>query len=290
MGYKRKARDTTKISEQFSMETLFERFPHLTEQIFGQLKGKSLPICKEVSRIWSSKIEDYRHYFNRKILRYSKDSDVYENEWKLAVEKMPIRYLSSFERYVYDYMRRFDGKFSPFHVFAFYQNIDRQLPIGSFKMMLEKIPMTYGAKLKLTIELEKLSGAELAGVVNIAIQNEPNLRYKEIDVDMEKLKLSTLRAMENLIVMKNSKEKFENIQRTSYTRKRLLAFEINKLSGTELQQLVNIVAQNEPNPLTTNPDDEIELDFEKIKRSTFRLIENFTTMTLKKMRKMTNIS
>ena len=228
MGYKRKARDTTKISEQFSMETLFERFPHLTEQIFGQLKGKSLPICKEVSRIWSSKIEDYRHYFNRKILRYSKDSDVYENEWKLAVEKMPIRYLSSFERYVYDYMRRFDGKFSPFHVFAFYQNIDRQLPIGSFKMMLEKIPMTYGAKLKLTIELEKLSGAELAGVVNIAIQNEPNLRYDNgIDIDLAKLKPVTLRGMEYLIVMKDSKEKFD------------------KLSGTELEQLVNIVTQND---------------------------------------------
>ena len=178
MEYKRKAFcSANKKSKEFSMETLFERFPHLTEQIFGQLKGKGLPICKGVSRIWSNKIEDYRLYLNRKILKHSKDSDVYENEWKLAVEKMPLRYLMAFEKYVYNYKRKFNGKYSPLHVFAFYQNIDRQLPIRSFKIMLENIPMSYGAKLKLTIELEKLSGAELARVVKIVIQNEPNLRY-----------------------------------------------------------------------------------------------------------------
>ena len=162
-------------SKEFSIETIFERFPHLTEEIFGQLKGKCLPICKGVSRIWSNKIEDYRHYLNRKILKHSKDSDVYENEWKLAVEKIPLRYMMAFEKYVCDYKRKFNEKCSPLHVFAFYQKIDRQLPIRSFKIMLENIPMSYEAKLKLTIELEKLSRAHLARVVDIVIQNEPNV-------------------------------------------------------------------------------------------------------------------
>ena len=162
-------------SKEFSIETIFERFPHLTEEIFGQLKGKCLPICKGVSRIWSNKIEDYRHYLNRKILKHTEDSDVYENEWKLAVEKIPLRYMMAFEKYVCDYKRKFNEKCSPLHVFAFYQKIDRQLPIRSFKIMLENIPMSYEAKLKLTIELEKLSRAHIARVVDIVIQNEPNV-------------------------------------------------------------------------------------------------------------------
>ena len=217
-------------SKEFSIETIFERFPHLTEEIFGQLKGKCLPICKGVSRIWSNKIEDYRHCLNRKILKHSKDSDVYENEWNLAVEKIPLIYLMAFEKYVCDYKRKFHGKYSPLDVFAFYQRIDRQLPIRSFKIMFENIPMSHGAKLKLTIELEKLKRAQLIRVVNIAIQNEPNLRYDNgIDIDLAKLKPVTLRGMEYLIVMKNSKEKFD------------------KLSETELEQLVNIATQNDPN-------------------------------------------
>ena len=175
MENKQKAGGTPKTTKQFSIETLFERFPHLAEQIFGQLKGECLPICKEVCRIWSDKVEDYRLYLNRKILRHSKDADFYKNEWKLAVEKMPLRYLMAFEKCVCDYKRKFHGKYSPLDVFAFYQRIDRQLPIRSFKIMFENIPMSHGAKLKLTIELEKLKRAHLIRVVNIVIQNEPNV-------------------------------------------------------------------------------------------------------------------
>ena len=81
--------------------------------------------------------------------------------------------------------------------------------------------------------------------------------------------------------MKNSKEKFEDIQRSYDSRKRLLALEINKLPGTELEQLVNIITQKDPDILTTNQKD-IEVDFTKMKPSTLRSIENFTSMTLKK--------
>ena len=232
MENKQKAGGTPKTSKQSSIETLFERFPHLSEQIFGELKGKCLPICKEVCRIWSNKIEDYRLYLNRKILRHSKDSDFYENEWKLAVEKMPLRYLMAFERNVYHYMRRFDGKFSPLHVlegkfaplhvFAFYQNIDWKLPIKvleplpllpikSFKIMMENIPMTYGAKRLLELETNRLSVTELNQIVNIVAQSESNLleqiNVDEVILDFEKLKPSTLRAMENFVVMTNLKKK-----------------------------------------------------------------------------------
>ena len=223
MENKQKAGGTSKITKQFSIETLFERFPHLAEQIFGQLKGECLPICKEVCRIWSNKVEDYRLYLNRKILRHSKDSDFYENEWKLAVEKMPLRYLMAFERYVYHYMRSFCGNFAPLHVFAFYQNIDRKLPIKSFKIMMENIPMTYGAKRLLALETNRLSGTELNEIVKIVTKSESKLfeqiNNDEVVVDFEKLKPSTLRAMENFVVMTNLKKK-RKVQRSKSEKKR----------------------------------------------------------------------
>ena len=211
MENKQKAGCTPKTTRQFSIETLFERFPHLAEEILGQLKGECLPICKEVCRIWSNKVEDYRLYLNRKILRHSKDSDFYENEWKLAVEKIPLRYLMAFERYVYHYMRSFCGNFAPLHVFAFYQKIDRKLPIESFKIMMENIPMTYGAKRLLALETNRLSGTELNEIVEIVTQRAL-LKYPanpgdEVVVDFEKLKPSTLRAIENFVVMTNVKKK-----------------------------------------------------------------------------------
>ena len=208
---------TSKTTKQFSIETLFDRFPHLAEQIFGQLKGECLPICKEVCRIWSHKVEDYRLYLNRKILRHSKDADFYENEWKLAVEKMPLRYLMAFERYAYHYMRSFCGKFAPLHVFAFYQNIDLKLPIESFKIMMENIPMTYGAKRLLALETNRLSGTELNEIVKIVTQSKSK-RFDEVVVDFEKLKPSTLRAMENFVVMTNLKKK-RKVQRSKNRKK-----------------------------------------------------------------------
>ena len=213
MENKQKAGCTPKTTRQFSIETLFERFPHLAEEILGQLKGEYLPICKEICRIWSNKVEDYRLYLNRKI---SKDSDFYENEWKLAVEKIPLRYLMAFERYVYHYMRVFDGKFSPLHVlegkfaplhvFAFYQKIDRKLPIESFKIMMENIPMTYGAKRLLELETNRLSGTELDQIVIFVALSE-EINEDEVILDFEKLKPSTLRAMESFVVMTNLKKK-----------------------------------------------------------------------------------
>ena len=177
--------------------------------------------------MWSNKVEDYRLYLNRKILRHSKDADFYENEWKLAVEKMPLRYLMAFERNVYHYMRRFDGKFSPLHVlegkfaplhvFAFYQKIDRKLPIESFKIMMENIPMTYGAKRLLILETNGLSGTELHEIVKIVTQRAllkyPNNPGDEVVLDFEKLKPSTLRAMENFVVMTNLKKKGKSQRR-----------------------------------------------------------------------------
>ena len=239
MENKQKAGGTPKTSKQFSIETLFERFPHLAEQIFSQLKGECLPICKEVCRIWSNKVEDYRLCLNRKILRHSKDSDFYENEWKLAVEKMPLRYLMAFERHVYHYMRRFNGKFSPLHVlegkfaplhvFAFYQKIDRKLPIESFKIMMENIPMTYGAKRLLILETNRLSGTELGEIVKIVTQSESKLfeqiNYDKVVVDFEKLKPSTLRAMETFVVMTNLKKK-RKVQRSKSEKKRKKWIEI----------------------------------------------------------------
>ena len=77
----------------------------------------------------------------------------------------------------------------------------------------------------------------------------------------------------------------ENIPMT-YGAKRLLILETNGLSGTELHEIVKIVTQRALLKYPNNPGDEVVVDFEKLKPSTLRAIENFVVMTnLKKKRK-----
>ena len=77
--------------------------------------------------------------------------------------------------------------------------------------MMENFPMTYGAKRLLALETKRLSGTELNEIVKIVTQRAqlkyPNNPGDEVVVDFEKLKPSTLRAIENFVVMTNVKKK-----------------------------------------------------------------------------------
>jgi len=67
----------------------------------------------------------------------------------------------------------------------------------------------------------------------------------------------------------------------SYEEKRKLSLDINRLSGDKLGRIVHIIQSREPDLRDTNPD-EIEIDFEALKPSTLRALEQFVLQSLRK--------
>lgn len=67
----------------------------------------------------------------------------------------------------------------------------------------------------------------------------------------------------------------------TYDEKRQLSLDINKLPGDKLGKVVQIIQQREPALRDSNPD-EIEIDFETLKPSTLRALEQFVGNSLRK--------
>ena len=67
----------------------------------------------------------------------------------------------------------------------------------------------------------------------------------------------------------------------SYDEKRQLSLDINKLPGDKLGRVVQIIQSREPALRDSNPD-EIEIDFETLKHSTLRALEQFVAQSLRK--------
>ena len=58
------------------METLFGRFPHLVEDIFGLLNRKTLSCCSQINKIWKVKLEEYRLHLIKKIQKCLKNQNI----------------------------------------------------------------------------------------------------------------------------------------------------------------------------------------------------------------------
>jgi len=67
----------------------------------------------------------------------------------------------------------------------------------------------------------------------------------------------------------------------SYEEKRQLTLDLNKLPGDKLGRVVQIIQAREPNLRDCNPD-EIEIDFQFLKNSTIRALEQFVSQSLQK--------
>jgi len=67
----------------------------------------------------------------------------------------------------------------------------------------------------------------------------------------------------------------------TYDEKRQLSLDINKLPGDKLGRVVQIIQMREPALRDSNPD-EIEIDFETLKPSTLRALEEFVATSLRK--------
>ena len=57
---KRKILKSNVNSNSATLETIFVRFPHLTEAIFGELDIPSLSLCREWNEMWKENLENRR--------------------------------------------------------------------------------------------------------------------------------------------------------------------------------------------------------------------------------------
>ena len=96
------------------METLFGRFPHLVEDIFGLLNGKTLSCCFQIDKIWNANLEGYRLFVVRKTKKHLQNQNIefgpltgYDKEYRKNLPEIPLEQLSlpfflQFLRYLCD--------------------------------------------------------------------------------------------------------------------------------------------------------------------------------------------
>ena len=99
--------------QHLTMDTLFGRFPHIVEDIFGQLNGKTLSCCSQINKIWKENLELYRLHIVKKMQKHLKDLNIVIGPVRDFVshrlpeiipwEKLPSSFLVQFLRYFCDY-------------------------------------------------------------------------------------------------------------------------------------------------------------------------------------------
>ena len=74
------------------MEEQFARFPHISEQIFGQLNNQNLAKCRKISKSWRNYLDNQK-FMNIRIIRQSiRPSDCKDNfQWLIDETKKPWR-------------------------------------------------------------------------------------------------------------------------------------------------------------------------------------------------------
>ena len=74
------------------MEEQFARFPHISEQIFGQLNNQNLAKCREISKSWCNYLDNQK-FMNIRIIKQSiRSSDCKDNfQWLIDETKKPWR-------------------------------------------------------------------------------------------------------------------------------------------------------------------------------------------------------
>ena len=89
------------VNDQITIGEIFTRFPNLSEGIFGRLDVQSLASCQEVSKAWREYVDSQRIYYIRKIMKYANPLSKFHREWKIVLDKTPIKILKKFARCVW---------------------------------------------------------------------------------------------------------------------------------------------------------------------------------------------
>jgi hypothetical protein len=153
------------------METLFGRFPHLVENIFGLLNGKTLSYCCQINDIWNENIEEYRFYLVKKIQKHVRNQNIVNLQtecptiqWRpmhleriVMVEELPLPFLDQCLRNFCDFNCGFIfnmicAKKTSVLVGVFIKN----LPNGGRKYTFSKKNLK-----KIQVESRKISGDTL---------------------------------------------------------------------------------------------------------------------------------
>ena len=84
------------------MEEICLRFPHLMEQINEELDDKSLTQCKEISKIMCSIIQNQKRFLTITLIK-GHVKTLFEKEWKMVLQKLPVERLNEFIIWVKDF-------------------------------------------------------------------------------------------------------------------------------------------------------------------------------------------
>ena len=100
-------------NDQITIEEIFARFPNLSECIFISLDDRSLASCREVNKTWKGFVDSQRIYWIRKISRYANPQSKFHGEWKMILDRIPIKFLKQFAAFVW---MKPEFESSPLHV------------------------------------------------------------------------------------------------------------------------------------------------------------------------------
>ena len=99
MGQKRKIKGASNSparkkhivnSKPLTLVTIFMRFPHLIEAIFGELDNQSLASCREWNEKWKKNIESCKILWLRKIQLKRTHFYGFDKEWAQILRRIPL--------------------------------------------------------------------------------------------------------------------------------------------------------------------------------------------------------
>ena len=121
MGSKRKPKRHSKLQvkkskiqnlQNFTMPTIFDRFPTLSDDIFEILDEESLSNCVEVNRKWQATVANQKVYLKKKVRKWSNNSKEFSKEWSIALVKIPVDLLRRLSEYIMEH-RYFECNYKP---------------------------------------------------------------------------------------------------------------------------------------------------------------------------------
>ena len=177
------------------METVFGRFPHLVEDIFGLLNGKTLSCCTLINKIWKENLEVYRQHLVKKMQKHLENQNIeigpvsnYDEEEcqnlpGIPWEQLPLPLLVEFERSFCDYDYNLKG-------FKINLRIMSMTPVllGIFIKNGVKYVMVWSRKRHGSVLFQRLEGALMNNalsyldLVKSRFDNQPQIYKQFLDV------------------------------------------------------------------------------------------------------------
>ena len=82
--------NSTTNKQPTTLETIFKRFPHLSEAMFGELDNQSLASCQEWNEKWKKNLESCKILWFRKLQLKRKHFYGFNKEWAQILVRIPL--------------------------------------------------------------------------------------------------------------------------------------------------------------------------------------------------------